>query len=125
MRVHDSEDVNPRNEMLADLKIFIKQRQEEGDAIVLGLDANTDVGSTRFQNFTSSMDSKNVVFSLHGENGPATCLKNKNGKPIDGLFCSLALNPMKGGYSGREEGCPSDHVQLWADFDLVELVGGE
>ena len=60
---------------------------------------------------------------LHGENGPSTCLKNSNNKPIDGLFCGLALSPIKAGHGAANEGCPSDHAQMWADFVLKDSVG--
>ena len=42
---------------------------------------------------------------------------------INGIWCSLELKALRGGYSKFKEGIPSDHRVLWVEFQLTELFG--
>ena len=40
---------------------------------------------------------------------------------INGIWCSLELTALRGGYSKFKEGIPPDHSVLWVEFQLTEL----
>ena len=42
---------------------------------------------------------------------------------VDALLCSPNLTIRKSGYKKINEYFPSDHVALWADFDIQEILG--
>ena len=67
---------------------------------------------------------KEAMFTIHsGSSPPATNIRNESNYPIDGIWCSLGLTALRGGYSKFKEGIPSDHRILWVEFQLTQLFG--
>jgi hypothetical protein len=65
-----------------------------------------------------------AILTIHGTNCPSTNLHIESFEPIDAIFCSRAIPPIRAGFLGSNAGCPSDHIQLWADFEKSDLIGG-
>lgn len=55
----------------------------------------------------------------------STCVKNKQATPIDGLWVTPSLTIERAGYCGIEEKISSDHMALWIDCSITELLGKE
>ena len=114
----------PRECLLKDLEIEVRKFQEKGDNIIIGMDANENIKGKRIKKFMDSLNLKNSVLDLHGEECPSTTETNDSNIPVDTLMCSMSLNPVRAGYD-PEGGCTSDHSWIWADFDPRELFGME
>jgi hypothetical protein len=117
-------DTDPREAILDDLKVEIVQWQEEGDVIVLGMDANEDTRSKTISDFFEELNMKNAILTRHSHlSPPATHTRNKNREPIDGIWVSKGIDPIGAGFLACGDACPSDHVALWVDFNQSDLLG--
>jgi hypothetical protein len=87
---------NPRQAFLDYLSQDIRKWQEEGDQLVIGMDANEDVRSGILHDAMSFMQLREAVTTRHGNLGPRTF--RGGSKPIDGLFVSLTLLDSRCGY---------------------------
>jgi hypothetical protein len=95
-----------------------------GDLIVIGIDANEDVCQGDTARIFSEMALCEVILELHRHKpAPATCDKNNNCEPIEGLFASPGVRIVAGGYSSFNAGCPSDHRYLWIDIPYQDAFG--
>jgi hypothetical protein len=120
-----TKDCDPRAVILSDLRLFILKQQALGDIIIVGIDANEDVRGRTIKQFFNDLQMHDAILTLHSTNCPSTNLANESSEPIDAIFCSRSIIPSQAGFLGSTEGCPSDHVQLWADFDKNDLIGGQ
>jgi hypothetical protein len=103
-------DKEPRNTFYTDLILAVATWKAMGDLIVIGIDANEDVRQGGTARIFSKMALREVILELHHHKlPPATCDKNNNREPIDGLFASPGVRIVAGGYSPFNAGCPSDH----------------
>jgi hypothetical protein len=100
------------------------QQQAKGDIIIVGINANEDVRGRTIKQLFAALQMHDAILSIHGTNCPSTNLNNESFEPIDVIFCSRAIRPIRAGFLGSDEGCPSDHIQLWADFENPDLIGG-
>ena len=67
---------------------------------------------------------KEAILTIYsGSSPPSTTIHNASNTPIDGIWCSLGLTAIRGGYSNSKEGIPSDHRVLWVEFQLIDLFG--
>ena len=67
---------------------------------------------------------KEIILHTHGSKSPpATCNKNTNRQPIDGIFVTPNIRLQSGGYSAFSSGCPSDHRYLWIDVPFQDVFG--
>ena len=82
--------------------------KELGDHIIIGIDANKDVRTDKTQETFRALGMSEIILHHH-RNPPATCNKNNNHQPIDGLFTTPGIRLVAGGYSAFNDGCPSDH----------------
>ena len=119
----DNEDAEPRTLMLQELGILITERQEAGDKIIIGIDANEDIRGPTIQQFLSDYHLKEAVTSRHGHTTPSTCDKNTNNVPIDGILLSADLDISATGYLPFGDGPRSDHRVLWADITKSSALG--
>ena len=108
--------------MLVDLSEEIHKFQLKGDNIIIGMDANENVKGRRMKHFMNSLNLKNAVLDLHGDECPGTTDTNDSNTPVDILMCSIAITPLRAGYD-PDKGCASDHSWIWADFDKNDLFG--
>jgi hypothetical protein len=116
---------NPRDAFYEDLDVWINKWTEDGDQIILGLDANEDIHTGKTLEWTSQWGLIDVMATTHPQRPrTATCNKNYNNIPIDGIWCSPSLVIHSAGMTGFGELHPdSDHRILWADITKESLFG--
>ena len=114
----------PREEILLDLTKEIKTWIQAGEHVILMMDCNQDVRSSRIQQFLHDSDLQDVIHERHGTDAPPSY---KGGKvPIDGIFASQLVNCTLGGYTSFDEGVQgkrADHQCLWIDVKLESVFG--
>ena len=71
-RHHIPTDKEPRKLLLEDLTDLTLSFQAKGDNIVIDMDANQDINSRQLRTFMNSLNLKNSVFAIHGNNCPST-----------------------------------------------------
>ena len=111
---------------IRDLYKFFGELRDEGNNVVLGMDANDDVWDGEVTKAFMEIDIFKAVVSNHGgESVPATCATNKQRKPIDSIWTSPVLTVLRCGFLPFVEtyGFKSDHRLIWVDMcnkDLLE-----
>ena len=115
-------DVDPRQVFYEDLHDEVTKWKELGDHIIIGIDANEDVRTGLTQETFRALGMTEIILNHH-RNPPATCDKNNNRQPIDGLFVTPGIRLVTGGYSAFNAGCPSDHRYLWIDVPFYDVFG--
>ena len=113
---------DPREDILTTLHSEIRNWIQQGDHIILCMDANDDVRQPRLRQFTQSLGMKDAILSQHS-NPPATCDKNTQRQPIDAIWTTPGLTPVFSGYLPFHKGCPSDHRMLWIDLVQDTFLG--
>ena len=110
---------NPRQAFWEDLRKDLKQWKEQGDQLIVMLDANNDVRSLLVTNKLedSYLDLVNVHLSEHEPDIPATHTKGFN--PIDRIWATRGLSIKVYGYRGIGQGMGGDHHLLWIDINYV------
>ena len=116
---------NPRAAVLEDLQRHIIRWQQEGDWIVLGMDANENItrgpaGFARRCNLISVMESTHPDLPM-----VSTCSKNRQEIAVDGIWCSPGLDIIQCGMTGFGEiqiG-RTDHRMLWVDISKFSAFG--
>jgi Reverse transcriptase (RNA-dependent DNA polymerase) len=110
---------DPRDIFTDDLCTDIKSWQEQGDQIVLILDANENVTRGKFVDRLRTVGIFEMITRKHGAEGPATF--HEGSEPIDGIFVSPTLLNCRCGYIRGV----SDHLGLWADIPFEMALGHE
>ena len=113
---------DPREAILDSLHSLIQSWIEQGDHVILCMDANEDVRSNRLRRFTNSLDMKDAILHKH-TNPPSTCDRNNNRQPIDAIWTTPGLFPVFSGYLPFDQGCLSDHRLLWLDLVKDTFLG--
>jgi hypothetical protein len=115
---------NPREAIYEDLFDAITSWKALGDHIIVGIDANEDVRTGQTKDLFRSLDMHESILRAHADKSPpATCDKNTNREPIDGIFVTSGIRVIAGGYAAFNEGCPSDHRYLWIDVSYNDAFG--
>jgi hypothetical protein len=123
-RFFGQEDIDPRQSVLDSLEVAIKEWQEMGDVIIVGMDANEDTRKRKLREFFDNLDMKNAILERHKYlSPPATHSRNTNREPIDGIWVSKSLDPVRAGFLAVGSACPSDHVALWIDVNIDDVLG--
>lgn len=123
-RAADDPAHDPRSAMLADLSNAVATWHTLGYVVVVGMDANEDILSRRMKEFQQTAGLWNPLLEVHGPSIiTATHSRNFSDTAIDAIFCTRGISPVYCGISPVGGGCPSDHVQLWADFKASDLFG--
>jgi hypothetical protein len=113
---------DPRTAFYKDLYEQMIPWLDDGDHIILGIDANEDVRTGDTKEFCRSLGLKDMILDRHKSlSPPATCDKNTNREPIDAIFATAGLTAKFGGYLAYGDGTPSDHRILWVDIDYSVL----
>jgi hypothetical protein len=90
---------DPREAIYADLFDEVSAWIEEGDQIIIGIDANEDVRTGRTAEFFRALGMKEAILSRHQERSPpATYNRNNSREPIDGLWVTPGLKAVAAGY---------------------------
>jgi hypothetical protein len=115
-------DCEPRQAILDDLATAINEWKQNGEHIVLMMDANEDVRAGNIKAFLEETDMRDVVLSMHGTNAPNTHIGGS--KPIDGIFATQAIECVQAGYTAFSDGVQGkrpDHRCIWMDVRLQNI----
>jgi hypothetical protein len=107
----------PRQRFQDDLLAAIEGWLENGDQLLLLMDANSDVRQSEWTELLASRGLVDLITARHGSEGPATFQLGSS--PIDGIFGTPGLVGSKGGYLKSM----SDHLALWIDIPAVKIFG--
>ena len=117
---------DPRRAFIKDLETQLDIWIEEGDLLVIGLDANDNV---RTGAVNAMLQSKGLT-EVHSKRHPhlpsaSTCNKNNKDIPVDGIWASPSLECIAAGYYGYGEIIvgKTDHRMIWADFTYESALG--
>ena len=116
----------PRKAFLDDLEKDIKRWAEQGEQIILCLDLNEDSWNSIAAERIISWGLHNVMTKIHPElQKVATCNKNANNKPVDGIWASAGIEISSAGMSGFSEldVGKTDHRMLWMDVEMDSIFG--
>jgi hypothetical protein len=120
---HDREE-EPRAAFYTDLMQEVETWKSKGDQVIIGINANEDVRGRDTARIFAEMDMREGILEAHHDKSPpATCDKNTNREPIDGIFATPGIRIVAGGYSAFNSGCPSDHRYLWIDIPYEDAFG--
>ena len=111
----------PKDIMMDDLSEEIKRWQEDGDSIIVMIDANDHVGED-VGDFFSELGLKEAIIDKHYDEFEYQPTWNRGKHPIDGIFISDTLQVEAAGYLPFGES-PSDHRALWVRFNEKHLFG--
>jgi hypothetical protein len=116
---------NPRQAFLEDLATQITKWKAEGNLIILGIDLNDHTWTSEAAQTIESWGLINIHMTHHPElPEEATCNKNWSNVPIDGIWCSPAIDIVSAGMSGFGYDLgKTGHRMLWADFTVDSLFG--
>ena len=122
----DKRNWEPREQMLNDLQKTINKWRRNQEQVILMMDCNEDVRSSRMRKFLDDVGMKEAIHDRHGSNAPATYIEGQ--LPIDGLFATSAITIRAGGYISFDQGIQgqrTDHQCLWIDLDITSIFGSE
>ena len=109
----------PRAIFISDILVEIRKWKEEGDQIVIGMDANEDVRTGKLSEAFREEGLIELCTDCHGMNGPTTY--DRGQRPIDGIFVTSTLMASHCGYLPFE----FDHRALWIDIPMSAALGHE
>ena len=116
------QDLCPRQSMIDDLCIQIQEALNQGDQVVVAIDANEDIRRGYAQQQFSRCGLTELILSKHGS--PETGTYARGSSPIDGLWVSSTLLGSRCGYLPHGEGPPGcDHCVLWLEFSKPQILG--
>jgi len=122
---NDKEENNkdPIEAMREDLVKTLKQAIDEGDHVVLMIDANECVITGKYAAALREIGMHEFLTRRHGTDGPPT---SPGTQAIDGAWSTLAIQEdARGGYLSKEE-TPSDtHCGLWMDLYVNRCFGNK
>ena len=122
--IHD--DRNPRRAFSADLKDALETWKNEGNLVIIGMDANDNVRTGDVNAMLRSLGLVNTHHSQHPHLPAAsTCNKNNQSIPVDRIWASPSLECCAAGYYGFGELLmgKTDHRMIWADFSYSSVFG--
>jgi hypothetical protein len=113
--------------LLKDLETKLDTWTTMGNLIIIGLDAN---GNVRTGDVNAILRQHGLVVEVNLAQHPhlapaATCNKNKQNIPINGLWASPSLEYVSAGYYKFSEVVigKTDHRMIWADFSYESALG--
>ena len=111
---------------IRDLCKFLGDLRNEGNNVVLEMDANDDVRDGKVTKALTEIGMYKVGIRNHGgESIPATCATNEQREPINSTWTSLGLTVLRCGFLPfhNVHGFQSDHWLVWADIYNEDLLG--
>ena len=118
--------IQPRKQFFEDLsKEILNWKNEEHDQIVLMMDANTNTSITtdrELQEFLRTTNLMDAVTCRHQEKHGLQPTHHNGQHPIDGIFVSNTLHPIRCGYLPFGD-FPSDHRAIWIDLTFDNCFG--
>jgi hypothetical protein len=116
------DDICPREAFVRDLCNEIDTWLEQGDQLIVALDANEELRRGPVSTAFKQRNLREVLLSRHGHNAPPT---TDNGSAvIDGIWATPAIGIERGGYLAGGEAIPrTNHRCLWMDVTYETLYG--
>jgi hypothetical protein len=115
-----NDDRNPRRAFIKDLEAQLDLWMTAGNIIIIGLDANNNVRTGPVNAMLRSRGLVEVHSAKHPQHLPprATCNKNAQAIPLDGIWAPPSLDCSSAGYLGFGEIIigKTDHYLIWVDF---------
>ena len=106
----------PRRAFMEDLCRALQTWLQDGEHIVVGMDANDDLRSGEVARTLERLGLEERILQRHRDRTPqATYHRNTKGKPIDGIFSSPGVPVLAAGYYDWDEAVTSTHRALWVD----------
>ncbi|CAJ1956983.1 unnamed protein product [Cylindrotheca closterium] len=93
----------PREAFMVDLLQAITQWRDEGCEVILGVNANEDISSTKSSSFRQRLcdvGMEEAILQRHPGRTAATQHRNNRGKPIDGIFTTSGIASVD--HSGKD-----------------------
>jgi exonuclease III len=119
-------DPDPKQQILDDLTTFIRKQRQEGYEVILMMDSNesTAAKGSKIKEFVVANDLTDIHAHQH-EQGPMTTRMGSS-NIIDHIFVSEGIIDYitACGHMAFQEGCLSDHIMLWIEFDSRKFFGG-
>jgi hypothetical protein len=98
----------------------------EGNLIIIGLDANDNVRTGEVNAMLRNRGLQDIHATQHPQLATeATCNKNTQAIPVDGIWTSPSVECLSAGYLGFGEIIigKTDHRMIWADFSYESILG--
>jgi hypothetical protein len=121
-----NDDRDPRRAFIKDLEAQLDVWMTAGNLIIIGLDANDNVRTGPVNAMLRNRGLVEVHSAQHPHLPPrATCNKNTQDIPVDGIWASPSLDCSSAGYLGFGEIIigKTDHRLIWADFTFESALG--
>lgn len=112
----------PRQAILDDMKIQLKEWYNSRVQIVVMMDANEDIRLPIFRKFFDQFDMKEAILSRHPTK-PAVFTRTPGSQCIDGIWVSRSLEITKAGYTAFHPSPSFDHRFGWIDITMESAFG--
>ena len=115
------QDINPRQQLLHDLGIQMREWYRDGAQITVLMDANEDIQSRHLTAFFQQFQMREAILNKHPhQRGPAT--RCPGSTTIDGVWASSTLEITQAGFS---DFCDAyfDHRSSWIDITCESAFG--
>ena len=118
---------HPRTQVIEDLTKFIKECKEQGDEIILCMDANEELeeGEDIKKGTITRLTQDNALICAHEYLGDKSGTSESSDKRIDFILVTPGVLPaiIRGGKRPYSEGIASDHRALYLGLDGDTLFG--
>ena len=120
----------PHKQVMLDLGTFITKCKEEGDEIILCLDANEETethNENAKEGTITHLMHKSTLVCAHEFLGYKSGTFESSGRQLDYVLVTPGILPaiLRGGYRPYSEGLTSDHKSLFIDFEAGILFGDD
>ena len=118
--------LNPRKEILKDLKIFLSSEHEKGNKNILMGDANDNVGdrNSEIRKFLSEVDMEPTYLSRHGDDAKLPATHDRGSTCIDLIATTIGLPEgtiKRIGFAPFYTNIFTDHRGIYVDLDSTKL----
>jgi hypothetical protein len=114
---------DPLEILQADICQALDSWVQNGEHVVLMLDANQDIQSGSLSKAFIERGLQEAIISRHDELNPPVPTYNRGSNPIDGIFTTLDITQARSGYLAFGEGLESDHRVAWLDIPYEVAFG--
>ena len=106
-----------------DLIQLLRKWTEQGDQIILGMDNNEDVRNSTLTRAMMTLGMREVILEKHRKHQAPPATYNRGNDPIDGIWCTPGITPIRAGYTSFQQFYDSDHRMLWVDVTKQDILG--
>eukprot|EP00978_Attheya_sp_CCMP212_P009877 scaffold23498_cov62-Attheya_sp.AAC.4 len=118
-----TQSMNPIQRFLHDVCTDIAVWKLEGNQVVLMGDFNEDVRSEPLKSMFAKLSMREIITTVNDPSTKAPGTFNRESTPIDGMWATFHLEPIRAGYTDLAHGFGGDHRIGWADFTFENIFG--